>query len=40
MVFCELLALTIIVTAFTLRPRRREPAAARGVHGSVKVKPK
>lgn len=29
MVFCELLALTVIVTVFTLRPRRR---AARGVH--------
>ena len=39
-VFCELLALTVIVTAFTLRPHRREPAAARGVCGSVKVKPK
>jgi hypothetical protein len=40
MVFCELLALTVIVTAFTLRPRRREPTAARGVHSSAKVKPK
>jgi hypothetical protein len=40
MVFCELLALTVIVTAFTLRPRRREPAVARGVHSSAKVKPK
>jgi len=40
MVFCELLALTVIVTAFTLRPQRREPAAARGVRRSVKVKPK
>ena len=38
MVFCELLALTVIVTAFTLRPRRREPAVARGVHRSAKVK--
>ena len=40
MVFCELLALTVIVTAFTLRPRPREPAVARGVHSSAKVKPK
>lgn len=40
MVFCELLALTVIVTAFALRPRPREPAVARGVHSSAKVKPK
>ena len=40
MVFGELLALTVIVTAFTLRPQRREPAAARGARRSVKVKPK
>lgn len=40
MVFCELLALTVIVTAFALRPRRRERAVARGVDSSAKVKPK
>jgi hypothetical protein len=40
MVFCELLALTVIVTAFTLRRRRGEPAVARRVPSSVKVKPK
>jgi len=34
----EMLALTIIVTAFTLRPRRR--ASARATHGAAKVKPK
>ena len=38
MVFCELLALTVVVTAVTLRPRRRE--ADRGVQGAAKVKPK
>jgi len=37
-VFCEVLALTIVVTAVTLRPRRRE--SDRGVQGVVKVKPK
>jgi hypothetical protein len=36
-VFCEVLALTIVVTAVTLRPRRRE--SDRGVQGVVKVKP-
>jgi hypothetical protein len=40
MVSCELLALTVIVTAFALRPRRRETAVARGVDSSAKVKPK
>jgi hypothetical protein len=40
MVFCEVLALTVIVTAFALRPRRRERAVARGVDSSAKVKPK
>ena len=39
MVFSELLALTVIVTACTLHPRRRVPAAARGVQSSAKVKP-
>jgi hypothetical protein len=34
----EMVALTIIVTAFTLRPRRRE--RARAIHGAAKVKPK
>ena len=34
----EMLALTIIVTAFTLRPRRR--GSARATHGAAKVKPK
>ena len=37
-VFCELLALTVVVTGVTLRPRRRE--ADRGVQGVAKVKPK
>ena len=40
MVFSELLALTVIATAITLQPRRRVPAAARGVQSSAKVKPK
>jgi hypothetical protein len=40
MVFCELLALTVMVTTFALRPRRRERAVARGVDSSAKVKPK
>ena len=40
MVFSELLALTVIVTAVTLHLRRRVPAAARGVQSSAKVKPK
>jgi len=34
----EMLALTIIVTAFTLRPRRRD--SARAIRGAAKVKPK
>jgi hypothetical protein len=34
----EMLALTIIVTAFTLRPRRRD--RARAIHAAAKVKPK
>jgi hypothetical protein len=33
-----MLALTIIVTAFTLRPRRRD--SARAIRGAAKVKPK
>jgi hypothetical protein len=39
MVFFELLALTVIVTGITLRPRRRE-SKARAVQGVAKVKPK
>jgi hypothetical protein len=39
MVFCELLALTVIVTGITLRPRRRE-STARAVQGVAKIKPK
>jgi len=37
-VFCEVLALTIVVTAVTLRPRRRE--ADHGVQGVAKVNTK
>ena len=37
-VVCELLALTVVVTAFTLGPRRRE--SDRRVEGVAKVKPK
>jgi len=40
MVFCELLALTIVVTAFTLRARRQDSAASRGAEGVAKAKPK
>ena len=36
----ELLVLTIAVTAFTLRPRRRDRAVSRSVQGAGKVKPK
>ena len=39
MVLGEMLALTVIVTGITLRPRRRE-SAARGVQGAAKIKPK
>ena len=39
MVFCELLALTVIVTGITLRPRGRE-SKARAVQGVAKIKPK
>jgi hypothetical protein len=39
-VFCVLLALTVIVTAFTLRPRRRESAAPRKVQPAAKAKQK
>lgn len=39
LVLGELLALTIVVTAFTLRPRRRDPAHPRRVRDAVKVKP-
>jgi len=39
MVFGELLALTVIVTGITLRPRRRE-STARAVQGAAKIKPK
>ncbi len=35
----ELLVLTILVTAFTLRPRRRDPAHPRRVRDAVKIKP-
>jgi hypothetical protein len=38
LVFGELLALTVIVTVFTLRPRRRDSALR--VRGAVKIKPK
>jgi hypothetical protein len=37
--FGELLALTVVVTAFTIRPRRRDSPVPR-VAGPVKVKPK
>jgi hypothetical protein len=40
LVFAELLALTIAVTAFTLRPRRRAWALLRGVRAAAKAKPK
>jgi len=36
----ELLVLTVIVTVFTLRPRREEAATSRRAQGSAKVKPK
>ena len=39
-IFGELLALTIVVTAVTLRPRRRGVALPRGVRTVVKAKPK
>jgi len=39
-VFVELLVLTVIVTVFTLRPRREEAATSRRAQGSAKVKPK
>ena len=39
MVFCELLALTVIVTGITLRPLRRE-STGRGVQGAAKIKSK
>jgi len=39
MVFGELLALTVIVTGITLRPRRRE-SMGRGVQAAAKIKPK
>jgi len=39
MVLGEMLALTVIVTGITLRPRRRE-SAARRVQGAAKIKPK
>ena len=35
----EILVLTIVVTAFTLRPRRRDPAHSRRVREPIKVKP-
>src|SRR5215475_6361939 len=38
-VFVELLALTVIVTVFTLRPRREEAATSPGAQRSAKVKP-
>jgi len=40
LIFGELLALTIVVTGFTLRPRRRDSVPPRGVRGAAKVKPK
>jgi hypothetical protein len=39
-VFCELLVLTIVVTAFTLRPGQRSAAHSRGVESSAKAKSK
>jgi hypothetical protein len=39
LVVSELLALTIVVTAFTLRPRRRDPGRPRRVRDAAKLKP-
>jgi hypothetical protein len=39
LVFIELLALTIVVTICTIRPRRRHPASAHGSVSRAKVKP-
>jgi hypothetical protein len=39
-IFGELLLLTIVVTAFTLRARRQHRAVRRGVAAAVKTKPK
>jgi hypothetical protein len=40
LIFGELLALTIVVTAFTLRTRRWDSVLPRRVRDAVKVKPK
>jgi len=38
LVFCELLALTMVVTVCTVRPRRREPAGSHAPASRAKLK--